>query len=159
MSFLATNIPAVASAIGNGIELVDKLYDQVTSFISKRKVQKSSGHSLTIKSNGSGISAIEHGKVVKTITGTDLEKLPDAERKHILVYEKSLQNHYDLWAQVYPYRDASADPIVNAKVNQQLKEIIIAMKGDLNGILGFLESMGIYLDDHYLMFRDLVSHV
>lgn len=158
--FLATNIPAVVNALSNGVELVNKLYDQVTSYIEKRKESKSTEeHSLKIESNESGISAIENNKVVKTITGADILNLPDAERRHILVLEQSMQNHYDLWAQVYPIRDASPDPIVNAKVNQQLKSIIFSMKDDLNGILGFLESMNIHLDDHYKQFRYLVNQV
>jgi len=81
-----------------------------------------------------------------------LQKLPEPMLKHIMVLEKSMQNHYDLWAAVYPQRNASPDPIVNAKVDQQLKSIVSAMKDDLIGILSFLQSCGIHLDDHYCIF-------
>mgnify|MGYP000196801540 CR=1 FL=1 len=160
MCTLAESIPVVAAALGSAISLVDKLYDQVKSFIANRKETKlSEEHSLRIESTGSEILQIINGRVVKTIAAADFAKLPESTHRHIMVLEKSMQNSYDLWAQVYPQRNSSADPMVNAKVNQQLKQIIIGMKEDLDGILGYLDSLGFYLDDHYMEFRYLVSKV
>ena len=49
----------------------------------------------------------------------------------------------------------AVDPIAKAKTEQQLKGIIADMKGDLEGILNFIEQSGLYLDDHYMHIRDL----
>ncbi len=149
---------SVATALANGIELINKLYDQVLNYIENRRQAKLlKEHSVTIEGKGAEISLRNGDKIVKTITAKDFASLSESDRKHIMVLEKSLQNNYDLWAEVYPYRNSSGDRMVDAKTNQQLKQIVLDMKDDLNGILGYLQSMGIYLDDHYVMFRDVVN--
>jgi hypothetical protein len=157
---LAVAIPAVINAIASGIGLIDKIYDQVVGFLSREKRPAvPEEHKLKIEERDSEVVASYHGQVVKTITAADLQRLPEPMLRHIMVLEKSMQNHYDLWAAVYPQRDASPDPLVNAKVDQQLKGIVSAMKDDLFGILSFLESCGIRLDDHYVHIRHLVGQV
>jgi hypothetical protein len=46
---------------------------------------------------------------------------------------------------------------LNALCPQQLGQVVKDMKMDLEGILGFIESCGMYLDDHYQHIRHLVS--
>jgi hypothetical protein len=58
---------------------------------------------------------------------------------------------------VYPQLALSVDPIAKAKTEQQLKGIVVAMQGDLVGILDFLERAGLSLDDHYRNIRDVVA--
>ena len=112
---------------------------------------------MTIEGDGGKIVVKEHGATIKIITGADLQNLSSDMLNHVKVYERSAQNSYQIWEKVYPERNASPDPIVNAKVEQQLREIVNNMKDDLDGILEFLESAGIRLDDHYLQFRDAIK--
>ena len=60
-------------------------------------------------------------------------------------------------ASVYPQLALAVDPIAKARTEQQLKGIIVAMKGDLVGILDFLCQAGLDLDDHYRNIRDVVA--
>ena len=85
-----------------------------------------------------------------------LEKLPESTLRHIKVLEESMENHYSIWASVYPQLALAVDPIVKAKIEQQLKGVIKDMKRDLEGILNFIEQSGLYLDDHYIHIRNLV---
>lgn len=159
---MSIDIPTITAAIGAAsaaVGLIDKMADQLESFLTGRQQPSvPNEHRMKIEAVGTDIVAREHGHVLKTITAKDLAKLPSEQLRHISVLEKSMENHYELWAAVYPQRNASVDPIVNAKVNQQLKQIVSNMSDDLDGILSFLESCGMYLDDHYLNIRHLVTH-
>ena len=157
---MAISIPAVISAVISGIGLIDKISDQLEEFLEGRKkpaVPKK--HRLKIEGSDSEIVARSHGQVVQRIAAEDLKNLPEPLLRHVMVLEKAMQSHYDLWAAVYPQRKASPDPLVNARVDQQLKSIVSDMKDELTGILSFLESCGLGLDDHYLNVRHLVGLV
>lgn len=147
-------IGAAASAVG----LVDKVADQIDRFMTKSPepaIPKE--HRLKIEKEGNAIVSKYHGKEHQRITAQDLQKLPESELRHIKVLEQSMENHYSIWAAVYPQLALAIDPIAKAKTEQQLKDIIGGMKGDLEGILHFLEQSGLQLDDHYIHIRDLVA--
>ncbi|NJO35825.1 MAG: hypothetical protein HC869_24830 [Rhodospirillales bacterium] len=154
MALVSAAISAASSAVG----LFDKIADQVERFITKQpEPSVPSQHRMTIEGEGNRIVAREHGREVWTITGVDLEKLPAAQLRHITVLEKSMEDHYAVWESVYPQLATMDGVIQKAKVEQQLGQVIKGMKKDLDGILGFIESCGMYLDDHYQHIRYLVS--
>lgn len=62
------------------------------------------------------------------ITASDLQKLPEADLRHVKVLEQSMENHYMIWASVYPQLALAVDPIAKATTEQRLKQIIAAMK-------------------------------
>jgi hypothetical protein len=68
-----------------------------------------------------------------------------------------MDNHYSIWAQVYHQLALMDSPIQKARVEQQLRGIIRDMQGDLDGILLFLQSCGIQLDDHYMHLRQFIT--
>jgi hypothetical protein len=51
----------------------------------------------------------------------------------------------------------SGDSQLDQSVRQRMLDLLRGAKGDLVGILDFLQDQGIYLDDHYLVVRNLVS--
>lgn len=149
-------ITAAITAASAGIDLINKMADKVIPFITgSQPIEKE--HRMSIEGVDDKIVAKWSGQEVKVITGDDLKSLPSDMLEHIQVYEKAAQNNYDLWKVVYPQRNASTDPIVNAKVDQQLRKIVADMKNDLDGILRFLETAGIQLDDHYMQFQDAIQ--
>ena len=149
-------ISAAIAAASAGVDLINKLADKVIPMFKGTPPIKKE-HRMTIEGDGGKIVVKEHGATIKIITGADLQNLSSDMLNHVKVYERSAQNSYQIWEKVYPERNASPDPIVNAKVEQQLREIVNNMKDDLDGILEFLESAGIRLDDHYLQFRDAIK--
>ena len=151
----ATIVTAISAAAA-GIDLINKIADQVVPFLTGGQ-PISKEHRMHIEGTSTEIVAREHGHTVKTITGEDLKDLPEELGEHIAVYESSARKNYELWKAIYPKRNDSADPVANAKVDQQLRQIVSDMSDDLDGILGFLESSGLYLDDHYLQFRDAIK--
>lgn len=156
LAMIAAAITAATSAVG----LIDKIADQIDRFLTKSPepaVPKE--HRLQIEKEGNAIVSRYHGQESQRITAEDLQKLPEADLRHIKVLEQSMENHYSIWAAVYPQLALAVDPIAKAKTEQQLKGILGGMRGDLEGILTFLERSGLHLDDHYLHVRDLVAKV
>lgn len=101
----------------------------------------------------------DHGHEVERITAADMETLDEADQGLIKALEASMERNYQIWIAVYPKRNQSADPIVNAQVNQQLKEVGKGMCADLDRILRYLDSMGKYLEDHYGQVRFVCSEL
>jgi len=149
-----TVIGAATAAVG----LFDKIADQVERFMTRRPLPDvPAEHRMSIKEKNGAIVATEHGRETQRITGEDLNRLPTELLDHVRVYERSMRNHYAVWSSAYPQLALLDSPIQKARVEGQLAEVVRAMKVDLDGILGFLESAGISLDDHYLHMRQLVN--
>jgi hypothetical protein len=154
LAIITAAIGAATSAVG----LIDKIADQVEGFMTKSSeptVPKE--HRFKIEREGDAIVSKYHGQEHQRITAQDLQKLPEATLRHIKVLEQSMENHYLIWAATYPQLALAIDPIAKAKTEQQLKSVIAGMKGDLDGILNFLEQSGLHLDDHYMYIRNLVG--
>ena len=75
----------------------------------------------------------------------------------IKTFESKMAEYYDLWEKVYEEKDASNDALANARTDKQLTKLISKMRGELLGILKFLEQIGVRLDDHYMHIRHLVE--
>ena len=99
------------------------------------------------------------GKVVlvefwATDCATCVKEMPQL----VQTYEKSMSKYYKRWQAVYEKKDASQDPLVNAITEEQLGEQVVKMRGELLGILNFLDRIGVQLDDHYMHIRHLVEN-
>lgn len=153
-------ISAGIAAASAAVKLFDGIADQVERFITKSETPSvPKEHRMKIEGDADAIVVRSEGREVQRITAGDLNALPEAQLRHVKVLEKSMENHYSIWEKVYPQLALAVDPIQEAKIDQQLKQIIRTMKKDLGGILTFLESCGIQLDDHYLHIRQLVAEV
>jgi hypothetical protein len=157
---LATASAAISAATA-AIGLFDKIADQVQRFITKQpEPAVPREHRMRIEeSDGDIVSRTRDGAELQRITARDLQNLPEAELRHITVLERSMENHYKVWEKVYPDLALIDSPVQKAKVEQQLEGVIRDMGKDLESILSFLESSGLYLDDHYMHIRHLVTRV
>jgi hypothetical protein len=148
-------IKATTAAIG----LFDKVSDQVVKFITKSEATPGppKQHNYTITGSDGTLKVEHQGRTLQVMRGEDLQKLPEEYYRHIKTLEKSLQRHYELWEEVYPHRDDSVDLIANAKTKRQLRDAALTMKDDLTGIVDFLQKIGVMLDDHYIIYRDVIG--
>lgn len=155
---IATVTAAIAAAT-SGVGLIDKIADQIERFMTKQpepSVPKE--HRMKIERDGDAIVSKYNGQENQKVTAEEMQKkMSEASLRHIKVLEQSMDNHYSVWAAVYPQLALSIDPIAKAKTEQQLRGVIRSMKGDLDGILGFIEESGLNLDDHYMHIRNLVQ--
>lgn len=157
---LATASAAISAATAT-IGLFDKIADQVQRFITKQPepVVPPEYRMRIEESEGDIVSRERGGAELQRITADDLRNLPATQLRHITVLEQSMENHYKIWAKVYPALALEDSPVRKAKIELQLEDIIRGMGRDLEGTLSFLESCGLYLDDHYMHIRYLVQGV
>jgi hypothetical protein len=138
------------TAVSAALKIVDLVANQIDRFVHKKpEPTKEEPHKVVTEKKADTIEVKREGKIVETIRPADLAKLDDSSRKLIKTLEDSMERNYDLWTKVYPQRDTSPDPVRNAQVEAQLKDIAKKMCCDLNKIFRFLDSIGKYLEDHY----------
>jgi hypothetical protein len=160
LNLLSSAHYGVLIALSSSVALFDKMCDQIADLIENREASLSPReHDLKIERIGSELVARSKYGSVQKITGTQLMSLPYSIRKHVMVLEQSMQNHYEMWANLYPKRDTSPDLAINAEVDKQLLSLVLAMKSDLLEILEFLRSNRIELYDHYQHIRDLINRL
>lgn len=145
---------SVLSSIATVLNIADTVADQFERF---RKDEPDpvveEPHSVVAEQRGPAIIVERHGVEVDTITVQDIQRLDDASQQLIQALEQSMEQQFQLWKQVYPQRNASIDPIANAKVQMQLNATTQVMCADLEKIFQYLEDIGKYLDDHYMHVR------
>jgi len=151
----ATSVITTATA---AVNLFDKVADQVVRFMRKDSTLPGppKEHRLQVRGSGDELRVESHGETVQVLRGEDLKSLPPDYYQHIKTLESSVRRYYDVWQQVYPHRD-DGDLISNAKVSNQLRDLALKMKDDLAGIIDFLQSIGVRLDDHYVIYRDVIK--
>lgn len=154
-------IAAVLAATKNAVDIFDKISGQIKGVLTKRPKEIEGGEErwrFKVNADDKQITVKQDGRTIQTLKRTDLEsKLMPEHLNHIKVYEASMQKYYKRWQQLYPKRDDSADALMNIKLEEQLTDQIKKMQEDLVGIVDFLESIGVQLDDHYMVVRDLVK--
>lgn len=156
MVVMVTVSVAISAATSWG-GLIDAIWDQVDRLLEGRSapvVPKE--HRQRIDQEGDAIVSKKPDETVcQRIAAEDLKNLPAATLRHAKVLEQSMDNHYSVWAALYPQLALTVDPIAKAQTEQRLKIIIAGMKSDLGGIQQFLLGCGLHLDDHYMHIHSL----
>lgn len=152
-------VTQVIGAVGAAVGVVDKIAGQVRKFLEKRPdSEPEAPPSSEIKVVNQSLVVKAQGKTIQTITAAELTKLPQQQLQYVKALEAAMDNHFAVWTAVYPEL-ALKSGIERAKLNQELKQVLVAMKSDLEGVLSFLETCGVRLDDHYLHIRQLVKSI
>jgi hypothetical protein len=156
-----TQIAALVTATKGAVDLFDRIAGQIKSVLTRRP-KEAEGEDDRWKYKISGqrdrLIVKQAGTTIQTISGAELSaKLNATDLSLIQTYEQKMEQYFRLWRAVYKNKDASQDPLVNAKTDEQLNDLIVKMRGELLGILKFLTDIGIHLDDHYMHIRYLVE--
>jgi hypothetical protein len=142
----------------SAINLVDMLADPMAVFMTNHPVASSPiGHRCKIEADSDKIFVTIEGRVPETITGDDLKNLTPAHYEHIKTLEQSMQEHYRQWQNIYPTRKSSPDALKKKETDEKIGQLILDMEDDLNGIITFVESLPLRLDDHYMHIRHLIG--
>jgi hypothetical protein len=148
---------AVIQTASAAVGLFDKVAGQVVRFIRRTPEPAGPPKEFSYKVQaGDELKVESRGQTVQVIKGEDLQKLPADYYSHIKTMEQSIGRYYKLWQKVYPHRD-DFDVMTNAKTEAQLDDLALKMKDDLTGIIDFLQSIGVMLDDHYIIYRDVIK--
>ena|SRR2546425_8606396 len=146
-------VDVVAGAIG----VVDKLYPRLMRILTGAeptkepsiKIEKRDGELVT-KKDGIAGQTVSYQELMQRLTPDDV--------RYIRMYEGSIKNYETQIEQVYPQL-ALLGPVEKAQTELRLKQMVQAIKKDLLGILGYIQTIGLDLEDHYSRTHDLIAQL
>jgi TIR domain len=145
------------SAVANAFRIIDDFEPQVNAFSSGLPEPKApKKHSVYAEQVEATIHLVDHGKRQELITAKDMENLDDEDQKLIRAYERTMKDLFDRWVELKPKR-YSRDRAIRGDARKESDEIKNDLCDELNGLLGFIESMGKSLHDHYNNVRYICS--
>jgi hypothetical protein len=146
-------VDVVAGAIG----VVDKLYPRLMRILTGAEPTKEP--SIKIEKQGDELVAKRDGVPRQTVSYQELmQRLTPDDVRYIRMYEGSIKNYEAQIEQVYPQL-ALLGPVEKAQTEMRLKQMVQAIKTDLLGIIDYIQTIGLDLEDHYSRTRDLIARL
>lgn len=156
-------IGALITATKGAVDIFDKIAGQVKSVLTKRPKEAAGDderwrYKIGTDTPSSSIVVKQDRQTIQTVSADELaQKVDPSDLRLIKTYESKMNTYYDLWEKVYEEKDMSNDALANARTQKQLEKLVLGMRGELLGILRFLEKIGVHLDDHYMHIRHLIE--
>src|SRR4051812_32717375 len=113
-------------------------------------------HSWRAEQVETSIRLVEPSGTREVITVKDFERLDANAQKLIRAYERTMKELFERWTELKPKRVAQ-DPETRREARELSDDVRRDLCQELNGLLGFLESMGMSLQDYYAYVRYLCS--
>jgi TIR domain len=145
------------NVVANALRIIDDFEPQVKAFIADSpEPQKPVIHSELAVQVEASIRLIDPGGTRKFITAKDLERLNPNEQALIRTYEGTMQVLFERWTRLQPKRIAQ-DSETRREARKESNKVRGELCRELDGLLGFIESMGMSLHDHYNNVRWICS--
>jgi len=145
------------NAVANAFRIIDDFEPQVKAFIADSpEPEKPIIHSWRAEQVEASIRLVEPSGTRELITAKDLERLNPNDQKLIRAFERTMMELFDRWTELKPKRIARASA-KRREARRESNEVREELCGELNGLLGFIESMGMSLQDHYSSVRYICS--
>jgi hypothetical protein len=145
------------NAVGNAFRIIDDFEPQVKAFIADSpEPEKAVVHSWRAEQVEASIRLVEPNGARELITATDLARLDVNAQKLIRAYERTMKELFERWTELKPKRVAQ-DTETRREAREESDGVRRELCEELNGLLGFIESMGMSLQDHYVHVRYLCS--
>ena len=137
------------NAIGNALRLIDEFTPQVNAFVAGvPEPATAPDYSQRAEQSALTLNLIDHGHTRKLIDAEDLVKLDGNSQKLIRAYERTMKELFERWTELKVKRIAQ-DPDTRAEAVEQSDHVRRDLCSELTELLGFIESMGMSLQDHY----------
>ncbi len=159
LSNLAAKLRAAVdlSAIGNTLRIIDEFEPQVKAFVQgEREPSVKAIHSEFAAQNETTIKLVRDGSATQLITAKQLESWDEQSLILIRSYERSMRVLFERWTELKHKRHAE-DPAISRQARERSKEVQTELCAELRGLLGFIESLGFHLRDHYDHVRYICS--
>jgi hypothetical protein len=88
------------------------------------------------------VLADENGARETVLTSDDLAASHEDDKRLISTWAASIQTYFNLWTSIYPKRQSSPDPAINAQVEKRLDELQHCLCADLTRLKQFVEGTG-----------------
>jgi len=141
------------NAVGNAFRIIDDFEPQVKAFVAgSAEPEAAVVHSWRAEQVETSIRLVEPSGARELITARDFEKLDANSQKLIRAYERTMKDLFERWTELKPKRVAQ-DPDTRREARELSDDVRRELCQELNGLLGFIESMGMSLQDHYAHVR------
>lgn len=137
------------NAIANALRLVDEFTPQVDAFIAGQpEPSEPPQFGQRAEQSALALNLIDHGHTRKLIDAGDLLKLDSNSQKLIRSYERTMKELFERWTELKDKRIAQ-DAEIRADAVSRSDLVRRELCAELTELLGFIESMGMSLQDHY----------
>jgi hypothetical protein len=141
------------NAVGNAFRIIDDFEPQVKAFVAgSPEPEAPVVHSWRAEQVRTSIRLVEPGGSRELITEKDFERLDANSQKLIRAYERTMKELFERWTELKPKRVAQ-DPETRREARETSDDVRRELCQELNGLLGFIESMGMSLQGHYAHVR------
>jgi hypothetical protein len=145
------------NAVGNAFRIIDDFEPQQKAFVAgSPEPQVPVVHSWRAEQVETSIRLVEPSGTRELITAKDFEKLDANAQKLIRAFERTMKELFERWTELKPKRVA-LDPETRREARELSDDVRRELCQELNGLLGFIESMGMSLQDHYAHARYICS--
>jgi TIR domain len=149
----AVNVNVVA----NALKIIDDFEPQMKAFVAGApEPDKPIAHSWRAEQVEGSIKLVEPGGSRQLITAEDLENLDPNAQKLVRAYERTMKELFERWTELKPKRYAQ-DEETRREAREESNEVRNELCLELKALLGFVESMGMSLQDHYAHVRYICS--
>lgn len=145
----------VITAMAHSVRVIDELKPEIEAVVAgKIQAEVNQHFGIVVRKEGNDLVAYQRMQV---ISGEQLKKLPPDQQEVVRTYEASMERFQDKWKKLYPKRSKAATDQDRSEIDRQLAELTREMAKELHGVLDFLASQGMMLEDHYRAVRGLVD--
>jgi hypothetical protein len=157
------NAALIAKMASDAVAAFDKIFRGYADFLKKKEPA-----ALNIpppdlsyvdlpKQNAFVAQSRQTGATSQKVTYEELcNKLNDSDRQYIKTLTQAMENYERQWTAAYEQRSMATGMDVG-RLDSQLDYIVRQMADPLVKVLTFVERMGLCLDDHYLVARNLTE--
>lgn len=137
------------NAVGNALKLVDAFAPEVIAFV-KGDPEPTTPKKYTLYAEqvSNSLNLVDPGGTRKLIDAADLERLHPSSQKLLRAYERTMKELFERWTELKPKRVA-LDPDTRLDAIATSDLVRRELCSELTELLGFIESIGLSLRDHY----------
>jgi hypothetical protein len=140
-------------ALARSTRLVDELWAGMEPALTDRSRRVPEAYRLRFAADGDDLVSIRRdlGEQQRVTRGQLARRLTAEQRRHIEVLERSMEINKAIWNERYPNR------VLDRRSRRAADDAAAALAEDLGSVLNTVEQAGLYLDDHYLEVRQIVT--
>jgi hypothetical protein len=139
-------------SIVSSTRMVDDVWARLEPALTDRRARVPEEYRARFASADGDVVRLLHGTEDQRVTRDELEqRLSPEQLRHIEVLERSMAVNVALWEERYPER------VLDGRSRRLAEAAVDALGEDLAGVLTTVEDAGLWLDDHYLEVRSIVS--
>ena len=132
--------------------------DEVTKYLNAIGERGESQYNKVTQKLDDVTTELSHIKQITSVDSLAVTQYDSTTQEYIQIIEQNMEKQFNLWKFVYPKKDASPDPMVNAKTEAQLKEITNEMCNELKKLQNFFEENGIKPNKKYPAIVDICKN-